>query len=194
MALATQHFRGDFSSRVVEFQPLQAHSLRFWLTALGDDYMTGVAFIGDGPACLVDMGTIVAAKATRPNIMSDVVGPHFPVRFHFREEIVLKDPLSLGDRLPDLWLVLEIRVFFREFLSNQLNPSGLRSGSSGLDQSRGRLCFYVRNGRIDTPQPHGIIQRSVGRIENVGGTIVAVDTVEHPHGQSFLFGGQWIVF
>jgi hypothetical protein len=27
MALATQDFRGDFPSRVVEFQPLQAHSL-----------------------------------------------------------------------------------------------------------------------------------------------------------------------
>ena len=129
MALATQDFRGDFSSRVVEFQPLQAHSLRFWLTALGGDYMTRVACIGDGPACLVDMGTIVAAKATRPNIMPDIVGPHFPVRFHFREEIVLKDPLSLGDRLPDLWLVLVIRVFFREVLSNQGNPTGLRNGS-----------------------------------------------------------------
>jgi len=88
MALATQDFRGDFSSRVVEFQPLQAHSLRFWLTALEGDYMTRVACIGDGPACLVDMGTIVAAKATPPNIMPDIVWPHFPVRFHFREEIV----------------------------------------------------------------------------------------------------------
>src|SRR5512140_3706714 len=131
MALATQDFRGGFSSRVVEFQPLQAHSLRL-LTALGGDYMTRVAGIGDGPACLVDMGTIVAAKATRPNIMPDIVGPHFPVRFHFREEIILKDPLSLGDRLADLWLVLVIRVFFRECLSNQGNPIGLRNGPGGL--------------------------------------------------------------
>ena len=64
----------------------------------------------------------------------------------------------------------------------------------GLDQSLGRLHFYGRNGRIDTTQPHGNIQSAVGRIESVGGTIVAVDTVEHPHGQSFLLGGQWIVF
>lgn len=150
MALATQDSWGDFSSGVVEFQPQAAHSRRFWLTALGHDYVTRVAVIGDGPACLVDMGTIVAAKASRPNIMPDIVGPHFPVRFHFREEIVLKDSLGLGDRLPDLWLVLVIRVFFRECLSNYGNPTGLRNGPGGLDQSLGRLRFDVRNGRIDT--------------------------------------------
>ena len=55
MAFVTQDSRGYFPSRVVEFQPLQAHSPRFGLTALGDDRMTGVAFIGDGPACLVGM-------------------------------------------------------------------------------------------------------------------------------------------
>ena len=55
MAFAAQDSRGDFPSRVVEFQPLQAHSPLFRLSALGDDGMTGVAFIGDGPACFVGM-------------------------------------------------------------------------------------------------------------------------------------------
>jgi len=85
-------FRGDLPSRVVKFQPLQAYFPRFQLTALGDDRMTGVTFIGDGPACFVGMETIVATKTTPPNIMPDIVGPHFPIRFHFREEIVSKYP------------------------------------------------------------------------------------------------------
>ena len=55
MAFVTQDSRGDFPSRVVELQPVQAHIPRFWLTALGDDGMTGVAFIGDGPASFVGM-------------------------------------------------------------------------------------------------------------------------------------------
>jgi len=194
MALVTEDIGRDFSSRVVEFQPLQVHSLRFSRSALRDDGMTGVAGIGDGLACLVDMGAIVAAKATRPNIMPDIVGPHSPVRFHFREEIVLKDPLGLDDRLPDLWLVLVIGVFFREFFSNHGDPRCLRNGPGSLDQGLGRIQFYGRNGRIDTTEPHGNIQSAVGRIENVGGTIVAVDAVEPPRGKSFLFGGQGRVF
>src|SRR5208337_3727627 len=104
------------------------------------------------------------------------------------------DPLSLGDRLPDLWLVLVIRVFFREYLSNQGDPTGLRNGSAGRDQSLGGIQLYGRNGGIDAAQPHGNIQGGVRRFENVGGTIVAVDTVEHPHGQSFLLGGQGTLF
>ncbi len=50
MALVAEEIGGNFSSRVVEFHPLQAHSLRFSLAALGDDGMTGVAVMGDGPA------------------------------------------------------------------------------------------------------------------------------------------------
>jgi hypothetical protein len=55
MAFVTKNPRGDFASRVVEFQPLQAHCSLFRLSALGDDGMTGVACIGDGPARFVGM-------------------------------------------------------------------------------------------------------------------------------------------
>ena len=81
----------------------RAQLLQLVAAALCEDGVAGIAVAGlDGSCVRAFMGAIVTAEATGPFFMADIIWVSAPIRFHLRENVVLKDGLSRGDGRRDL--------------------------------------------------------------------------------------------